>query len=83
VVLFGQKAALDRVEYVIYHLDPSYPNPVRPGGSRENSFELKELANGYSLVRAEVKIGGQNEMVYLSRFIDLMDESPRLKGTYC
>ncbi len=83
IVLFGQKAALDRVEYVVYHLDPSYPNPVRPGGSRETSFELKELANGYSLVRAEVKVRGQNEMVYLSRFIDLTDESPRLKGTYC
>jgi hypothetical protein len=83
IILFGQKAALDRVEYVIYHLDPSYPNPVRAGGSRENSFELKELANGYSLVRAEVKISGQDEMIYLSRFIDLMDESPHLKGTYC
>jgi hypothetical protein len=83
IVLFGEKAALDRVEYVVYHLDPSYPNPVRAGGSRENSFELKELANGYSLVRAEVKIGGQDETIYLSRFIDLMDESPKLKGTYC
>ena len=83
IILFGQKAALDRVEYVIYHLDPSYPNPVQPSGSRENNFELKELANGYSLVRAEVKIRGQSELVYLSRFIDLMDVSPKLKGTYC
>ena len=83
IVLFGPKAALARVEYVIYHLDPSYSRPVRAGGPRETGFELKELANGYSLARAEVKISGQDELIYLSRFIDLTDESPRLKGTYC
>lgn len=82
VILFGQNSALDRVEYVLYRLDPAYPTPIRTGGVREANFELKELANGYSLVRAEVKIKGQAALVYLSRFIDLTEESPRLKGTY-
>jgi len=82
VIVFGEDAALDRVEYVVYHLDPSYPRPVQPGGSRDQKFELKELANGHSLIRADVKIKGQEEMVHLSRFIDLMEESPKLKGTY-
>jgi hypothetical protein len=82
VILFGERAALDRVEYVLYRLDPAYPNPVRSGGTREKNFELKELANGYSLIRADVKIKEQDELIYLSRFIDLTDVSPPLKGSY-
>jgi len=83
VILFGENEALDRVEYVMYRLNPAYPEPVRLSSSRATCFELKELANGYSLLRAEVKIKEQTELIYLSRFIDLTDESPRLKGTYC
>lgn len=82
VIVFGVEAALDRVEHVVYRLDPVYPHPVRRGGPRETKFELRELANGYSLVRADVKIKNQEELVYLSRFIDLVEESPPLKGTY-
>jgi hypothetical protein len=82
VILYGEPEALDRVEYVFYRLDPSYPNPVRCSGERREGFALKELANGHSLVRAEIKIKEQSEIIYLSRFIDLTDESPRLKGTY-
>jgi hypothetical protein len=82
VILFGEAAALDRVEYVLYRLDPAYPNPTRASSDRKNAFELKELANGYSLIRADVKIKDQDEMIYLSRFIDLTPTSPHLKGTY-
>lgn len=82
VILFGEKLALDRVEYVIYRLDPSYPSPTRASSDRSNAFELKELANGHSLIRAEVKIREQSELVYLSRFIDLTPASPKLRGTY-
>ena len=82
LILFGEKAALDRVEYVLYKLDPSYPNPTRASSDRKNAFELKELANGYSLIRADVKIKDQPEVVYLSRFIDLTPTSPKLRGTY-
>lgn len=82
VIVFGTPAALERIDYVIYRLDKAYPNPVRSGGSLETNFELKELANGYSLIRAEVYVRGQQEPVRLSRLIDLTDESPRLQGTY-
>jgi hypothetical protein len=82
VILFGEPEALDRVEYVLYRLDPSYPEPVKCSSSRPDFFQLKELANGYSLLRAEVKIKEQRELIYLSRFIDLTMESPKLKGTY-
>jgi hypothetical protein len=55
---------------------------MRYGAGRADCFEIKELANGYSLIRAEVKIKDQEAIIYLSRFIDLMDKSPHLKPTY-
>src|SRR5208337_3065198 len=81
VILFGEKAALDRVEYVVYRLDPTYPDPVQCGGPRRTQFELKELAYGYFLIRADVKIRDQEEIIYLSSFCDLVEESPKLKGS--
>jgi hypothetical protein len=82
VIVFGTMEALRRVDYVIYRLDKAYPKPVQVGGALETCFELKELANGYSLLRAEVYVRDQKEPVRLSRFIDLVDQSPPLKGVY-
>jgi hypothetical protein len=82
VIVFGTAEALRRVDYVVYRLEKAYPKPVQVGGPLQTNFELKELANGYSLIRAEVHVRGQQEPVRLSRFIDLMDKSPPLKGDY-
>jgi len=82
VIVFGTAEALRRIEYVVYRLEQAYPRPVQVGGPLETNFELKELANGYSLIRAEAYVRGQVEPVRLSRFIDLTDQSPPLKGTY-
>ncbi len=82
VILFGPKEALDRVEYVLYRLNPAYPKPVQTGGARDRNFELKELANGYSQIRGEVRIRDQEQPIHLSRFIDLTDKSPELEGDY-
>lgn len=82
VIVFGSRAALEKIEKVVYRLEDSYPRPTQNGGSLLTQFELKELAHGYSLVRAEVYIKDQEEPVHLSRFIDLMPESPPLRGTY-
>lgn len=83
VIVFGKAEALRRVDYVVYRLeDPAYPRPVQVGGPLSTNFELKELANGYSLIRAEVHVSGQLEPVRLSRLIDLTDQSPPLKGSY-
>lgn len=82
VIVFGTAEALRRVEYVVYRLEDAYPTPVQIGGPLSTNFELKELANGYSLIRAEVHVRGQMEPVRLSRFIDLTDQSPPLKETY-
>jgi hypothetical protein len=82
VILFGEPKVLDRVAYVYYRLDPSYPDPESYKCNRERQFELKELANGYSLLRAEVKIKGQDAIIHLSRFIDLTDASEHLAPKY-
>jgi hypothetical protein len=82
VIVFGTPEALRRVDYVVYRLEEAYPRPVQVGGTLKTNFELRELANGYSLIRAEVFVRGQAEPVRLSRFIDLTDESPALKDVY-
>lgn len=82
IIVFGTAEALQRIDYVVYRLEPAYPNPVRLGGSLETNFELKELANGYSLVRADIYVCGQQEPVRLSRLIDLTESSPPLRGSY-
>jgi hypothetical protein len=84
VILLGRAEVLDRVESVIYHLDPSYPQHtyVRSAADRPRNFELKELANGFSVLRASVRIKGQRELVELSRFINLAEVGPRLEQDY-
>lgn len=41
-----------------------------------------ELANGYSLIRATVKVRGQVDLIELSRFINLSETGPRLSMFY-
>ena len=78
VIVEGQSQTLDRVEYVKYTLHKSYPNGEQIKHDRKKHFELKELAWGSSTVRAEIKIEGQEELIKLSRFINLSDTGERL-----
>jgi hypothetical protein len=82
VILLGQPAALDRVERVTYYLDPAYPVSTYPRTNRRQNFGFYELANGYSMIRATVKVRGQTELVELSRFINLSETGPRLAMFY-
>ena len=77
VKVFGTRDALRRIDYVVYLLDRAYPDPARLGGPPETNFQLKELANGYSLVRADVSVRGQAEPVRLSRLVDLTQNCDR------
>ncbi|MEP0265402.1 pYEATS domain-containing protein [Dokdonia sp.] len=78
VIVQGQISALDRIEYVKYKLDASYPNPVQKKYDRTRNFELKELAWGTSTIRAEVKIKDQEKLIKLSRFINLSETGEKL-----
>jgi hypothetical protein len=78
VIIQAREAVLDRIDYVKYFLDPAYPNPVQVVTDRSSRFKLKELANGESTVRCEVKIKGQEQPVFLARYINLADTGPHI-----
>lgn len=79
VIVFGHPTALARVESVDYHL-PGYPEGHRfaRGGSAERLFELKQLANGFCVVQATVKLRGQAKPLTLSRLVNMSERGPRL-----
>jgi hypothetical protein len=78
VVIQAPDSVLDRIEYVRYHLHPSYPNPIQTMTDRNTRFKLKELAWGEYTLRAEVKVKGQDEEIKLSRYINLTETGPRI-----
>lgn len=94
VRLVGSEAALKRVETVAYYFDPAYaqnaPDRVDPDlkayvhvrSDWRSGFTVYELANGYSVVRAAVKVREQAEVIGLARLVDIMEEGPRLKRLY-
>jgi len=79
VIVVGPDAALNEIQNVSYSLDPAYRERAhRKIESRSDRFKLKELANGYSIVRAEIRFKGRQEVLRLNRFIDLSDAGPRV-----
>lgn len=94
LMLVGAIEALDRVENVVYLFDRSYglnrPDRIHPiyqeyaltSSVRAENFGVYELANGYSVVAAKVKIRDQTQILELSRLVDIMDRGPVLKDLY-
>jgi hypothetical protein len=92
--LVGRKGAIRRVDNVVYHFDPAYGQNrpdlidpvlkayVRVSNDWKTGFTVYELANGYSIVRAAVKIRNQSKIVRLSRLVDIMEDGPFLKKLY-
>ena len=78
VVVQARDEVLDRIESVTYFLDPSYPSPIQRVLDRPSRFKLKELANGESTLRCDVKIKGQAELITLERYINLTNTGPRI-----
>lgn len=84
VILFGHTRALDRVEKVTYRLE-GYPEGhlVQESSNRRRNFELKELAWGWSLLRADVRIPqqpeGRSSLLRLYRFINMSESGTRLE----
>jgi hypothetical protein len=88
LIVYGHETALSRIEYVDYYL-PDYPDPHKHqrGGPASRLFELKELANGFTIAQATVHFrsrdgGGKaptkQAPITLSRFINMSDSGPRL-----
>lgn len=55
LIVYGHETALKRVDYVEYYL-PGYPEGYKHqrGAAENRLFELKELANGFSIAQATV-----------------------------
>jgi TIR domain len=87
LIIYGHRTALARVQSVEYQL-PGYPNghDQQPGGPRERLFELKELANGFSIAQAHVSLrsqpDGYSSILLLTRFINMSETGPRLADDF-
>lgn len=83
VIVYGHRTALARIKSVEYSL-PGYPDGYnqKTGGAPECLFELKELANGFSIVQANIRLHSQpppyKKNLLLSRFINMSESGPRL-----
>lgn len=80
VVVIARHAVMQRIRSVTYRMQDEWPldKRVQVTSDRTSRFKMKELANGTSIVRAEIDIDGQAEPVRLNRFIDLHEAGPRL-----
>ena len=80
VVVMAPRAVMQRITSVIWRTSDVWPEQyrVRLSQDRADRFRMKELANGTSIVRAEINIDGQQEPLRLNRFIDLREEGPHL-----
>jgi hypothetical protein len=78
VIVQAREEVLNRIESVKYMLDHAYPNPIQVVTDRLSRFKLKELANGESTVRCEVRVKGQADVVKLERYINLTNTGPQI-----
>lgn len=81
VIVIARMPVMSRIASVTYRFDESaYPRDsweyVKT--NREERFKVKELANGTSIVRAEVKFIDSERPLLLNRFIDLRPDGPRI-----
>src|SRR5437764_34225 len=78
VSLAGTKEELDGVEHVVYTLDPTFPDPVRPISDRDQNFKLETAGWGnFRLYASVVYKGGSTQLLHLD--LDLKypkDEEP-------
>ena len=94
LMVFGSQTAMSKIENVVYYFDPAYA-VNRPTGVDTllnayvlvrddpiDNFSVYEFANGYSVVRAKVKVKSQTDIVELSRFVNMADEGPWLKNDF-
>jgi hypothetical protein len=80
VIVIAPESVMARIDSVIYYLEDAWPPELRTQTvrDRESRFKMKELANGTSIVCADVKFTDSEAPLHLNRFIDLRPDGPRL-----
>ncbi|MCH6162587.1 pYEATS domain-containing protein [Streptomyces marispadix] len=70
VFLEGDDRDLDRVTKVVYHLHPTFYDPVRTVTDRATNFELRTSAWGMFNLRARVHVEDREEPLTLQRYLN-------------
>jgi hypothetical protein len=78
VIVVAPPAIMNKIESVTYRFADAYPTTEYVITDRHSKFKVKELANGTSIVRAEIKFSGEDALLHLNRFIDLRPDGPRI-----
>lgn len=79
VIVIAPDPVMARIVSVEYLLEDAWKSRrVQLVTDRESRFKMKELANGTSIVRADVKFQDQEASLGLNRFIDLRADGPRI-----
>jgi hypothetical protein len=80
VVVMAPDVVMERVDKVIYHLENAWPETLRTRETRDRAsrFKMKDLANGTSIVVADVYFRGNDQPLKINRFIDLRPDGPRI-----
>lgn len=73
-------AVMERAEKVVFHLEDAWPKELRTKviNDRASRFKMKDLANGTSIVVADVYFLDDDQPLQLNRFIDLRLDGPRV-----
>jgi prokaryotic YEATS domain len=80
VIVMAPDEVMDRIASVTYHLSAAWPAALRERTTtnRSDRFKMKDLANGTSIVTADVSFkDGATSSLQLNRFIDLRPDGPR------
>ena len=64
-------ASMNKVQRVVYHLHPTFPQPDVEVTNRQTQFEHRTLAWGQFMLTADVYLRGQDEPVRLYRYINV------------
>ncbi|MFJ3117572.1 MULTISPECIES: pYEATS domain-containing protein [unclassified Pseudomonas] len=80
VVVMAPDVVMEHVDRVVYRLENTWPEALRTRETRDRAsrFKMKDLANGTSIVEADVYFRGSDQPLKLNRFIDLRPDGPRI-----
>jgi hypothetical protein len=80
VIAVAPDEVMNRISSVTYYLEESWPKDNRKQTviDRGSRFKMKELANGTSIVWADVTFHNSDKRLMLNRFIDLRPDGPRI-----
>ncbi len=64
---------LDSIEYVEYHLHPSFRNPIKRSRSKRNNFSITVKGWGVFELTARVKFKGDKKNLFLTHKLEFED----------